>query len=149
MWGPLHSTTPEVAGLGPTVPRRINSEAWVDAFSKFVWLIPLREATTRATMYALREKIFSTFSVPAVIVSDNARCFTSREFRRFCFNLGVKHVTTSPYYPQPSHAERFNRNLRAALIAYHSHDHTIWDSQLHWLQLAFNSSLLLFICLLI
>jgi transposase InsO family protein len=67
----------------------------VDAFSKFAWLIPLREATTKATVKALQERIFSSFSVPEVIVSDNARCFTSREFRNFCFESGIKHVTTS------------------------------------------------------
>jgi len=110
----------------------------VDAFSKFVWLIPLREATTKATMYALRERIFSSFSVPEIIVSDNAPCFTSRDFQQFCFEMGIKHVTTSPYYPQPSHAERFNRNLRAALIAYHRDAQTSWDGQLHWIQLGFN-----------
>jgi transposase InsO family protein len=73
-------------------------------------------------------------------VSDNAQCFTSRKFRQFCFELGVKHVTTSPYYPQTSHAERFNRNQRAALIAYHSGAHATWDQNLTWLQLAFNTA---------
>jgi transposase InsO family protein len=109
----------------------------VDAFSKFVWLAPLRDATTRATIYALRERVFSTFSVPEVIVSHNAQCFTSREFKQLCFEMGVKHVTTSPNYPQPSHAERFNKNLRAALIAYHINAHSMWDTQLHWIQVAF------------
>jgi hypothetical protein len=73
-------------------------------------------------------------------VSDNARCFTSREFRNFCFESGIRHVTTSPYYPQPSHAERFNKNLRAALIAYHSDAQNTWDRNLTWLQLAFNTA---------
>jgi transposase InsO family protein len=69
----------------------------VDAFSKFVWLIPVREATSGATIKALRQRIFSAFSVPEVIVSDNATCFASHEFRKFCFKLGIKHVTTTPY----------------------------------------------------
>jgi hypothetical protein len=112
----------------------------VDAFSKFVWLIPVRQATTKATIRALQERIFSTFSVPEVLVSDNAQCFTSREFQQFCFELGVKNVTTSPYYLQPSHVERFNRNLRSALIAYHSGAHATWDQNLLWLQLAFNTA---------
>jgi transposase InsO family protein len=99
----------------------------VNAFSKFVWLIPVRDTTTRATMKALKEKTFSSFSVPETLVSDNAQCFTSREFRHICFELGVKHVHTSPYYPQPSHSERFNKNLRAALIAYHRDAHDTWD----------------------
>ena len=96
----------------------------VDAFSKFVWLIPLREATTKATIEALRQRIFASFSVPETIVSENAQCFTSHEFKQFCFEMGIKYVTTLPYYPQPSHAERSNKNLRAALIAYHSDAHT-------------------------
>jgi transposase InsO family protein len=110
----------------------------VDAFSKYVWLIPVRQATTSATIKALKERIFASFSVPEVVVSDNVQCFTSKEFKQFCFELGVKHVTTSPYYPQPSHAERFNRNPQAAIIAYHSHAHDTWNQQLFWLQLAFN-----------
>jgi hypothetical protein len=66
----------------------------VDAFIKFVWMIPVREITTKATVKALKEQIFSTFSVPEILVSDNATCFTSREFRNFCFEMVVKHITT-------------------------------------------------------
>ena len=110
----------------------------VDAVSKFVWLVLVKEAMTRTTIKALNGSIFSSFSVPEVLVSDNTPCFTSSEFRQFCFGLGIKHVTTSPYYPQPSHAERFNKNLRTALIVYHSESHTTWDQNLTWLQLAFN-----------
>ena len=60
----------------------------VDAFSKFVWLIPVRQATTKATIKALHDRIFSSFSVPEILVSHNAQCFTSKEFRQFCFGLG-------------------------------------------------------------
>jgi hypothetical protein len=88
----------------------------------------------------LRQRIFSSFSVPDVIVSDNASCFVSREFSKFCFKWGIRHVTTTPYYPQPSHAERFNRNLKAALIAYHADAQDRWDQDLDWLQLAFNTA---------
>ena len=110
----------------------------VDAFSKFVWIIPVREMTSRNTIRALQEKIFASFSVPEVLVSDNAQYFICKEFRQFCFGMGIKHVTTSPYYPEPSHAERFNKNLRAALTAFHSEAHTTWNQNLTWLQLAFN-----------
>jgi hypothetical protein len=52
----------------------------VDTFTKFVWLLPVREATSRATIKALREHIFASFSVPETIVSDNVQCFIYREF---------------------------------------------------------------------
>jgi hypothetical protein len=110
----------------------------VDAFSKFVWMFPVKQ--TSAAIRALKTGIFSSFSVPDVMVSDNAQCFVSREFKNFCFGLGIKHVTTSPYYTQPSQAERFNQNLRAALIAYHSDAQETWDKQLGWLQLASNTA---------
>jgi hypothetical protein len=101
-------------------------------------MIPVKETTTRSTIKVLKESIFCRFSVPEVLVVVIAHCCTSREFQQFCFGLGIKHITTSPYYTQPSNAERFNKHLRAALIAYHSETRTTWDSNLVWLQLAFN-----------
>lgn len=112
----------------------------VDTFTKFVWLCPVREATSASTIKALSSHIFQHFGFPQNIISDNATCFTSNLFRNFCFTHGIKHSTFSPYHPQPSHAERFNRNLKASLIAYHSDSQTSWDQSLLWLQLAFNSA---------
>jgi hypothetical protein len=57
-----------------------------------------------------------------------------------CFSRGIPQITTTPYYPQPSHAERFNRNLRAARIAYHHQNHSCWDENELWLQFDFNST---------
>jgi transposase InsO family protein len=113
---------------------------FVDSFSKFEWLIPVREATTFVTIKALRDRVFAAFSVPVVIVSDNAKCFVYQKFKHFCFDLGIKRVMTTPYYPQPSHTERFNRDLRSALIAYHGNAHSSWDENLTCLQLAFNTA---------
>jgi hypothetical protein len=111
----------------------------VDAFTKFVWISPVREASTATTIRVLGS-IFSIFGLSEILVSDNATQFTSRQFRNMCFTRGIRHITTTPYYSQPSHAERFNRNLRAALIAYHHRDHSRWDVNLGWLQFAFNSA---------
>jgi hypothetical protein len=68
----------------------------VDAFSKFVWMIPVREGSTRATVKALKERIFSIFSVPEILVSNNA-VLRIKGISGFLFRDGVKHVTTSPY----------------------------------------------------
>ena len=111
----------------------------VDAFTKFVWLFPVREATSQKTIQCLKS-IISSFGVPRCIVSDNASQFVSRQFTQFCFVSGITHTTTVPYYPNPSQAERVNRNIKSALIAYHHQNHTKWDSNLSWLQFAFNSA---------
>jgi hypothetical protein len=91
----------------------------------------------RRTASACLKSIFATFGVYRHLVCPQ---FTCREFRHFVFGLGIHHFTTTPYYPNPSHAERFIRNLKSALIAYHHAKHSAWDSELHWLQFAFNST---------
>jgi hypothetical protein len=42
--------------------------------------------------------------------------------------------------PQPSLAERYNRNLRSVLLACHAESQNTWDVNLDWLQLAFNTA---------
>lgn len=127
---------------GP-LPRTARGNTYIlvciDAFSKFTWLYPLREATASSTVACLKN-LCATFGVPRYIVSDNGRQFMSDVFSKFCFDTAIQHVTTVPHYPNPSHAERVNRNLRSALIAYHSSNHTGWDTNLSWLQFAFNTA---------
>jgi len=54
--------------------------------------------------------------------------------------VGVDHITTTPYYPQASLAERVNRNLKAALKISHQESQNMWDQDLPWLALAFNTA---------
>ena len=109
----------------------------VDAFTKFVWLTPVREATSKRTIDSLK-RIFAVVGFPRTLASDNASYFVSRSFHSFFFDLGIKHVTTSLYDPQASVAERFNKNLRSTHIACHSTDHRSWEKNLYWLSFAFN-----------
>ncbi|KAJ4447483.1 hypothetical protein ANN_09490 [Periplaneta americana] len=114
--------------------------AMVDSFSKFVWLFPLREMTSKLVIKTLNCQVFAQHDVPESIITDNATVFTSKTFNDMCFQWGIRHVTTSPYYLQPNLVERFNRNLKSALIVFH-HDHQLaWDEHLHALQMGFNSA---------
>lgn len=80
-------------------------------------VVPVRETTTKAIIKAFQQRIFASFSVPKIIVTDDVTCFRSWHFKDFYFTLGVLHITTSPYYPTPSHGERFDHNIKAVLIA--------------------------------
>jgi transposase InsO family protein len=70
----------------------------IDAFTKFVWIFPVREASTATVIQAL-DFIFASFGIPENLVSGNATQFTSRNFRRMCFTRGIRHVTTTPTTP--------------------------------------------------
>ena len=52
----------------------------------------------------------------------------------------AQHIFTSPYYPNPSHAERVNKQIKIAIRIFHSEYQTLWDQELHWFQMAFNSA---------
>jgi hypothetical protein len=129
--------------FGPIVrSRRGNIAVLVilDGFSKFVAMYPVRRITSEIVRACLVEKFFPSFGVPQSIVSDNAAVFKSRTFYNLCFSWGIRHITTSPYYPQASQVERFNRNLKAALVIYQNSQHTRWDENLPSLAIAFNTA---------
>ena len=49
-------------------------------------------------------------------------------------------MTTTPYHPQVSLAERANRKLKAALKIFHHRSQKSCDEDLPWLSLAFNTA---------
>ena len=53
----------------------------VDAYSKFLEVVPMATATSVGTIKALR-RLFAVFGLPVHIVSDNGTQFTSSEFVR-------------------------------------------------------------------
>ena len=112
----------------------------LDGFSKFVALYPVRECTAKEVVEILWKRYFPAFGFPEKVVTDNAAVFRSKLFYDGCFEWGIGQVKTSPYYPQGSQMERFNRNLKAALTIYHHDDQEKWDENLHTLQLAFNTA---------
>ena len=66
------------------LPRSVRGNSYalvvVDAFSKFSWIFPLREATSPLAVASLKS-FFSSCGPCHYIVSDNARQFTSKLLR--------------------------------------------------------------------
>ena len=87
-----------------------------------------------------RDRFFPAYGTPTCVVTDNAKVFRCRQFKDLCFRWGITHVTTTPYYPQASLAERVNRNLKSALKIFHHASQSAWDEDLPWLGLAFNTA---------
>ncbi|XP_065204018.1 uncharacterized protein LOC135834108 [Planococcus citri] len=79
----------------------------VDAYSKWLEVIPMSSTTSEATIIALRN-IFSRFGLPITLVSDNGPQFASTEFSKFTRKNGIRHLFTTIYHPRSNgQAERY------------------------------------------
>jgi transposase InsO family protein len=79
----------------------------VDAYSKYLDVIPMEHATSGTTKNALRH-VFSNFGLPEHIVTDNRSQFTSAEFQEFLSDNDIQHTKTAPGHPATNGlAERY------------------------------------------
>ncbi|CAB0004121.1 unnamed protein product [Nesidiocoris tenuis] len=113
----------------------------VDAFSRFVFLIPLRKATSETVIKSLQNHIFNNFGLWNSVCSDNDTIFTSKRFTTFLFSHGIHHQRLIRHYPNPNLAERQIKNMKSAIIAFHAEDQTKWSQDLPFIQAALNSAL--------
>ena len=89
----------------------------VDAHSKWpeVVKLPIGATTTSQTISLLRQ-MFSRFSIPKQIVTDNGLQFASKEFKRFCQQQGILRTLTPPYHPRSNgQAKRFVQSFKQAV----------------------------------
>jgi hypothetical protein len=147
----LHSSSPVSRPLervfidfvGP-LPRTCRGNIAIlvvlDGFSKFVWFYAVKKMSSAVVADCLERYYVPAFGTPAQILSDNATVFCSKVFKDLCFKWGTEHITTTPYYPRGSLAERVNRNLKSALKIYHSTSQDKWDVDLPWIATALNTA---------
>lgn len=87
----------------------------VDAYSQYPFVCQMTSTTTSNTIAALSQ-IFSSEGLPETLVSDNGPQLTSSEFKEFCENNGIRHLTTAPFHPASNGlAERFVRTFKTSV----------------------------------
>jgi len=114
---------------------------FIDVFSKWVEIIPLKKATAAQLEFGFRERIISRFGAPRTLICDNGTQFTSRGFKTFCRTNGIKLEYTAPYSPQQNPTERANRTIKTMIAQYVDQDHRTWDQLLPEISLAINTSI--------
>jgi transposase InsO family protein len=78
----------------------------VDYYTRYIELAHLKKITATKVIKNMKD-MFARQGIPEILVTDNGRQFTSKEFQNFTVKWGIKHVTTSPHYPQANgEAER-------------------------------------------
>ena len=129
--------------VGP-LPRSANGHIWLlnmqDRFSKWVEMVPLRQATGDAVARALRDQVVYRHGCPDLVISDNGRQFLAKPFQDLLRGHGIRHRTTPVYTPQCNPVERTNRTLKTMIAQFVGKRHRSWDHHLAALQFAYNSA---------
>ena len=104
------------AALGKSPPRAplypLNFLIVVDAYSKWLEVIPMSSMTSLKTIEVLR-MLFALFGIPEV-VSDNGLQLVSEEFTQFLKQNGVRFTQVPPYHPASNGAaERSVQSVKA------------------------------------
>lgn len=90
----------------------------VDRFSRWAEAIPLVDITAETVVREFVENWVSRFGVPEKLITDRGRQFDCALFRDLMKQRGIHRCLTTAYHPQGNAmVERFNRTLKAALMA--------------------------------
>lgn len=99
----------------------------VDAYTKWLEVIPTTSITATATISILK-KLFTTFGLPIMVVSDNGRQFRSEEMQNFLKENGIQSRFTAPFHPSTNgQAERYVQTFKNKLKAMMYEQGTLQD----------------------
>mgnify|MGYP001595898211 CR=1 FL=1 len=97
----------------------------IDAFSKFVWVVPLKNKEAITVADAMSDIIATMDKVPNVCQTDNGSEFVSAEWKYLMGRYEIIHVRAKPYHARANGAiERFNRTIKTLIARYMTHYNT-------------------------
>jgi transposase InsO family protein len=70
-----------------------------DYYSNYIQVGSIKELTSASVIRVLHA-MFARWGVPETLVTDNGPQFASLEFSRFTKHWNVRHITSSPRFPQ-------------------------------------------------
>ena len=98
----------------------------VDSFSGWYDFNELSDLKSSTVIQVLKN-LFSTHGIPCNLYTDNGPQYTSFQFKEFCQNWSIVHITSSPYYHQSNGlAERAVRSAKELLQKCHDENSDIY-----------------------
>lgn len=113
---------------------------FVDLFTRWVELSPIRKATSSVIISELKSRILYRYGAPQKLISDNAKNFVSSLVNVVANEFGITRETTPLYHSQANPTERANRNIKQLIVTSLGKNHQRWDEQLGEIQFALNSA---------
>ena len=116
--GPWDTLSVDIVG---PLPRDHQCEflvVFVDCFSRYTVLVPVKDHTAPTVSNALIQHVVSYFGVPRRILSDRGREFTGALWQNLLKTLGSHRLLTSPYHPEGNAInERSHRTIMNVMRA--------------------------------
>lgn len=137
---PLHTFHLDHLGLFETTPKSYKHISIIDAFTKFVWLYPVKTVTSKEAIDKLKMQK-SIFGNLGRIISDRGTGFTSTEFKNYCCKHGIEHIKITAGFPRANgQIERINRTIIQVLTKMSLNDPVKWYKHIPRLQQVLNST---------
>ena len=113
----------------------------VDLLTKYAHMIPYKEASNAEDIaYILFRAVFALHGTPKEIISDRDKLFTSKFWKSFAAQLGIKQKPSTAYHPQTDGlTERTNQTLEQYLRCYVNYKQNDWVTLLPMAQFAYNN----------
>lgn len=90
----------------------------VGYITKWIEVEPLTTIIKQKVSNFVWRSIVCQFGVPNTIISDNGKQFNNASFKRFCSNLGIRHLYSLSTHPQANeHVEVVNKIIKRKLKA--------------------------------
>ena len=93
-------------------------------FTKWAEAVPLRKAIEGVVANFIKENIIVRFGVPHRIISDNGTPFVNSDVRKTLQFYQVKHLQSSPYYPQRNGQVEVTNKTLIKIISKMSQEYT-------------------------
>jgi transposase InsO family protein len=98
--------------------------AFMDIFSKYIKLYPVKRATTEIIIKKSTQSYIPQVGKMKKILTDNGTQFTSNKWKDKLQELNIKPVFTTTYHPEGNPVERANRKIGRILRTYCYDKHT-------------------------
>lgn len=113
--------------MGP-LPRSTSGHSYIlvvaDWFTKYVSVLPLRQATVCKIVSMIENEIFLLFGVPQMVLVDNGTQFKSKQFQDLMTKYSVPKLWyNAKYHPQVNFVERTNRVVKTAIRSFVNQNH--------------------------
>lgn len=113
----------------------------VDRLTKYTHFVPCKATLTAEQLgFLVLDRLIRYHGIPAKIISDRDKLFTSAYWRTLVAQMGIHHKLSTAFHPETDgQTERANQTLEAYLRHYVNNAQDNWVSLLPMAQLALNN----------